>query len=107
VIARAPDARSMAAARAIARPERWMALGRDRDRVWGEYDGGDNYYVWARLDERAAGCNCGSPKDPCKHALALLLIAASPHAFEQRPIPAAFVRRSYERPRHAAPPHAG
>ncbi len=101
VIARAPDARSMSAARAIARPERWMALGRDRDRVWGEYDGGDNYYVWARLDERAAGCNCGSPKDPCKHALALLLLAASPLAFEQRPIPAAFVRRSYERPRYA------
>ncbi len=107
VIARAPDARSMTAARAIARPERWMALGRDRDRIWGEYDGGDNYYVWARLDERAAGCNCGSPKDPCKHAHALLQIAASPHAFEQRPIPAAFVRRSYERPRHAAPPQPG
>lgn len=105
VVARAPDARSMMAARAIARPERWMALGRDRDRVWGEYDGGDNYYVWARLDERVAGCNCASPKDPCKHALALLLIAASPHALEQRPIPAAFVRRSYERPRYVAQPH--
>ncbi len=107
VIARAPDARSMAAARAIARPERWMALGRDRDRVWGEYDGGDNYYVWARLDGPAAGCNCASPKDPCKHALALLLIAASPHAFEQRPIPAAFRRRSYDRPRYATPPPSG
>jgi uncharacterized protein (TIGR02996 family) len=106
VIARAPDARSMTAARAIARPERWMALGRDRDRVWGEYDGHDNYYVWARLDERVAGCNCPSPKDPCKHALALLLIAASPHALEQRPIPAAFVRRSYERPRYVAQPHS-
>jgi uncharacterized protein (TIGR02996 family) len=103
VVARAPDARSMTAARAIARPECWMTLGRDRDRVWGEYEGGDNYYVWARLDERGAGCNCPSPKDPCKHALALLLIAASPHAFEQRPIPEAFLRRSGQaRPRYGA-----
>jgi uncharacterized Zn finger protein len=93
----------MTAARAIARPECWMTLGRDRDRVWGEYEGGDNYYVWARLDERGAGCNCPSPKDPCKHALALLLIAASPHAFEQRPIPEAFLRRSGQaRPRYGA-----
>ena len=61
-IARAPDARSMTAARAIARPERWMELGRDRDRVWGEYDGSDNYYVWARLDDRQTGCNCPSAK---------------------------------------------
>ncbi len=50
VVACAPDARSMPAARAIARPERWLALGRDGRRVWGEYDGDDNYYVWARLD---------------------------------------------------------
>jgi uncharacterized protein (TIGR02996 family) len=106
VVARAPDARSMAAARAIARPERWMALGRDRGRVWGEYDGGDNYYVWAQLDGRAAGCSCPSPKDPCKHALALLLLAAS-RALEPRPIPAAFVRRSYDRPRYGAPPPSG
>jgi uncharacterized protein (TIGR02996 family) len=29
------------------------------------------------------GCNCGSPKHPCKHALGLLLLAArSPEAFE-------------------------
>ena len=101
VVARAPDARSMPAARAIARPERWLALGRDGRRVWGEYDGDDNYYVWARLDARDAGCNCPSRKDPCEHVLALLLIAASPHAhaLEPRPIPAAFVRRSYDRAR--------
>ena len=95
-IARAPDARSVTAARAIARPERWMELGRDRNRVWGEYDGSDNYYVWARLDDRQTGCNCQSAKDPCKHALALLLLAAQ-QALPPRPMPDAFARRSYGR----------
>jgi uncharacterized protein (TIGR02996 family) len=95
-IARAPDARSVTAARAIARPERWMVLGRDHDRVWGEYEGGDNYYVWARLDDRETGCNCASPKDPCKHALALLLLAAR-EALPPRPMPDAFARRSGDR----------
>jgi hypothetical protein len=92
-IARAPDARSVTAARAIARPERWMTLGRDRDRVWGEYEGGDHYYVWARLDDHQTGCNCQSTKDPCKHALALLLLAAR-QALPTRPMPDAFARRS-------------
>lgn len=98
VIARAPDARSLTAARAIAGAERWIAVGRDHDRVWGEYDGSDNYYVWARLGSHEAGCNCPSAKDPCKHVLALLLMA-SQDDLPARPIPDAFVRRMYERPR--------
>lgn len=92
VIARAPDARSVAAARAIARPERWLALGRDQRRVWGKYDDHDGYQVWARLDRDGApgACTCRSTKVPCKHVLALLLLAASPHPFAERPMPASY-----------------
>ncbi|HEU0029762.1 MAG TPA: TIGR02996 domain-containing protein [Kofleriaceae bacterium] len=100
VVERAPDAKSMIAARKLAHPDKWMVVARDHQRLWGEYDGSDNYYVWARLDTDDTGCNCGSPKDPCKHVLALLLIAAHGHALVERAIPAAFVRRSYERPRY-------
>ncbi|MDQ3368425.1 MAG: TIGR02996 domain-containing protein [Myxococcota bacterium] len=113
VIAYAPDARSMTAARGIARPERWLELGRDGAQLWGEYEGRDHstrassadsrvYYVFARLDRGDSGCTCSSPKDPCKHVLALLLIAAAQHPFAERPIPAAFRRRTYERPRYGA-----
>jgi hypothetical protein len=79
----------MIAARKIAVASEWMTLGFDprRERVWGEYEGRDHYYVYAELRDRAVGCGCGSPKSPCKHALALLLLAASQHAFPDAPMP--------------------
>ena len=104
VVRRAPDKPSMAAARKLARADKWLALGFDRmrDRLWGEYEGRDHYYVYAALRTREAGCDCGSPKDPCKHALALLLLGANQHAFPEQPCPAALVRNaSQERPRYA------
>ena len=104
VVRRAPDKPSMAAARKIARADKWLALGFDRmrDRLWGEYEGRDHYYVYAAVRTREAGCDCGSPKDPCKHALALLLLGANEHAFAEQPCPAALVRNaSQERPRYA------
>jgi uncharacterized Zn finger protein len=85
----------------LARPTKWLALGHDRrrDRVWGEYEGRDHYYVYAQLGGREAGCDCGSPKDPCKHALALLLLAANQHDFPEQAVPDALVRNaSQERP---------
>jgi uncharacterized Zn finger protein len=102
VVRRAPDKESMAAARKIARADKWLTLGYDqrRDRVWGEYEGRDHYYVFAQLrGARDAGCDCGSPKDPCKHALALLLLAANQHDFREANLPDALVRNaSRERP---------
>jgi uncharacterized protein (TIGR02996 family) len=91
---RAPDAASLVAARKIAVAGDWLALGYDRrrDRVWGEYEGRDHYYVYAHLRDRAVGCGCGSPKNPCKHALALLLLAANRHEFREAPIPDAVAR---------------
>lgn len=105
VVRRAPDPESMAAARKLARADKWLALGFDRrrDRVWGEYEGRDHYYVYAQLRGREAGCDCGSPKDPCKHALALLLLAANQHDFAEQASPDALVRNaSQERPRYYA-----
>jgi len=91
---RSPDRASLAAARKIAVAGEWIALGYDRklERVWGEYEGRDHYYVYAHLRDRACGCGCGSPKYPCKHALALLLLAANKHAFPDAPTPPAVAR---------------
>ena len=89
VLRRAPDHASILAARKIAIADQWMALGFDprRERVWGEYEGRDHYYVYAELRTRAVGCGCGSPKSPCKHALALMLLAANQHAFPDAQMP--------------------
>jgi uncharacterized protein (TIGR02996 family) len=96
VIRRAPDRASCEAARKLAVAELWLALGYDRrtERVWGEYEGRDHYYVYAHLRDRAVGCGCGSAKNPCKHALALLLLAARRHPYREAPIPDAVARNA-------------
>jgi uncharacterized protein (TIGR02996 family) len=100
VVARAPDARSMTAARGIANPGDWDSLGQDGPRIWGEYEGSDHYYVMVRTDSQDTSCGCASTKDPCKHALALLILAARGHAFEERPVPERLLRQTRERPRY-------
>ena len=98
---RTNDPRNAAAARELADASKWLALGRHGTRVWGEYEGRDHYYVFAQLDDRRCGCSCGSPRSPCKHALALLLLAARDHAFVERAPPEGLVRHaSVERPRY-------
>jgi uncharacterized protein (TIGR02996 family) len=94
VIDRAPDAASMTAARELAHPADWLAIGRDGDRIWGEYEGRDHYWVYARTADNDAGCSCPSPKHPCKHALALLLLATTKHVFPDRPAPSALLRHA-------------
>jgi uncharacterized protein (TIGR02996 family) len=103
VVAEAPDRASLTAARKVAHPAKWMALGYDarRDRVWGEYEGSDHYHVFVQFrgGHHEVGCECPSPKNPCKHAIALMLLAARQHAFPEREVPAAVVRHaSRERP---------
>lgn len=71
VEALAPDVRSVAAARPLLM-ERWAEAGRDAWGLWGRCRG---YRVAARLQEPASRCSCPSPKHPCKHALALMLLA--------------------------------
>ncbi len=91
---RAPDRASTVAARKIAHADQWLVLGYDPrlKRVWGEYEGRDHYYVYAHLNDRAVGCRCGSPKSPCKHALALLMLVADRFPFPQAAIPDALGR---------------
>jgi len=99
VLALAPDAASAAAARKIARPDRgWLEIGRDGERLWGEFEGSDFYYVMATVNGNRMGCSCPSAKDPCKHALALLLMATQQHIAERK-IPEAVVRNTQSRTR--------
>jgi uncharacterized protein (TIGR02996 family) len=101
VMRSAPDPQSREAARKLAVASKWIALGFDQRRswLWGEYEGRDHYYVFTALRGRERGCDCGSAKDPCKHVLALRLLAARLHSFDDRPVPEALVRNaSRERP---------
>jgi uncharacterized protein (TIGR02996 family) len=104
VVARAPDATSAQSARALANPKKWLIVGRDtkdRNRLWGEIEGRDHYYVLVNVVDRdETSCTCASPKDPCKHALALLFLAASQYDFEDRAIPDQLLRQSRDRPEY-------
>ena len=48
----------------------------------------------AQVKSREHGCGCGSPKDPCKHVLALLLLTARQHEFPEAPVPEALGRQA-------------
>lgn len=76
-LALAPDASSVAAAKKLAAPASWRALGRDARAVWGECRGSTFYRVGVALDDLASRCSCPSRKIPCKHALSLMLLAPS------------------------------
>jgi hypothetical protein len=84
VMAVAPDASSIAAARKLAGPAPWSDLGADDTAVWGACKGsGKNpYQTQVELAEPAYRCSCPSRKFPCKHALGLLLLwSAQPASF--------------------------
>lgn len=76
VLALAPDASSVKAARGLLKPGQWPTLGFDGNAVWGECKGSGSkpYQVEADLSGPAFKCSCPSRKFPCKHALALLLL---------------------------------
>ncbi len=79
VLGLAPDAGSARAARALARPRQWSALGSNSSLVWGKCQGSarEPYQVTVDLNEPAFRCTCPSRKFPCKHGLALLLMWAA------------------------------
>lgn len=84
----APDGRAFADGKKLAKPAAWRRLGRDGDAVWGVALGskGEPYAVLARSLEDAR-CSCPSRKQPCKHALGLLLLVAAGHAFSEEALP--------------------
>ncbi len=109
VLALAPDTSSAQAARGLAAPHKWLALNLTPQALWGECrgSGANPYQVQAALDGLALHCTCPSRKHPCKHSLALLLLAAH-HAEQFTPAaPPDWVRAWLaERARRAAPPAA-
>ncbi|MCB1769707.1 MAG: SWIM zinc finger family protein [Candidatus Competibacteraceae bacterium] len=76
IVAFAPDDASVKAARGLARPGKWAALGQNNRALWGECKGSALYQVCVDLAEPAFKCTCPSRKFPCKHALGLLLMAS-------------------------------
>ena len=76
VVALAPDAKSVSAARALTSLRTWSDLGCTDSLVWGKCQGRGStpYQVTVDLTEPAFKCTCPSRKFPCKHGVALLLI---------------------------------
>ena len=76
VVALAPDDRSVAAARRLAKPGPWSDTGSTDTLLWGKCQGSGStpYQVSVDLTGPAARCTCPSRKFPCKHGLALLLL---------------------------------
>ncbi len=78
VLALAPDLAVGQAARGLAIPAHWAALGADEPGVWGLYRGtsAEPYDVVVDRAGPAWRCSCPSRKLPCKHAVGLLLLWA-------------------------------
>ncbi len=78
ILGLAPDTQVAHAARSLAHPGKWQNLGLDEGVAWGEFQGSGNkpYQVAVGLEGPAFKCNCPSRKRPCKHALALFMLAA-------------------------------
>jgi hypothetical protein len=81
ILALAPDAASVKAARGLARPGPWSDTGATETLLWGSCQGSGKkpYQVSVDLTGPSAKCSCPSRKFPCKHGLALLLLWAGGH----------------------------
>jgi hypothetical protein len=77
VLALAPDPSSASAARKLGVARPWKNLGRSARAMWGECQGSALYQVRVDLTDMATKCTCPSRKFPCKHALGMLLLAAT------------------------------
>lgn len=77
VLALAPDPAAAVAGRKLGVRRPWRNLGRSERALWGECQGTALYQVRADLSDLAAHCSCPSSKNPCKHSLGLMLLAAN------------------------------
>jgi len=79
----APDTASIKAGRKLAAEKHWIDLGHDDAALWGQCQGSALYQTGVDRTDLTARCSCPDRKFPCKHALGLLLLAATaPDAFE-------------------------
>src|SRR5215470_4938534 len=103
LLGRGTSAAQVAAASALARPERWRSLQQQGDAVWGEIVGTAPYRVACLPAEPAFSCTCPAQRKPCKHALALLMtFARAPEAFAAAVAPAWVVEWAAARAKRAA-----
>ncbi len=65
----------------IADPKAWRRAGVDGDTRWARYRGEDDYELYVVRDLSEFGCTCPSSYQPCKHVIALALLA------ERQPLP--------------------
>lgn len=72
----APDASSLEQARRLFFAKRWQTLQGNGQYLWGEYETayGHKSSAIVRLEPPLFRCSCKSPRRPCKHALALVLL---------------------------------
>ena len=77
VSALAPDSSSAAAGKKLMGLKNWPELGRSDEALWGKCQGSAVYQVRVDLANMGSSCSCPSRKFPCKHALGLLMLAAS------------------------------
>jgi len=89
VVEMAPDAASAAAGKKLVAAHNWRELGRSPAVLWGKCQGSSVYQVRVDLVNLGYNCSCPSRKFPCKHVLALLMLAIqSPEAVAQVEAPA-------------------
>ena len=73
----APDDNTLKRAEQLASPRRWIFVERNDRALWGECSGSgaDPYRAVVDMNGPAYKCSCPVKRFPCKHALALLLMA--------------------------------
>jgi SWIM zinc finger len=71
----APDPAAAAAGKSLATVKYWTELGRSESALWGKCQGSAVYQVKVDLVQIAFNCTCPSRKIPCKHVLAVLMLA--------------------------------
>ena len=81
----------MHVAEEIADPKAWRHAGEDGNLRWARYRGDDEYELYVSTDLERYACTCPSSIQPCKHVVALALVAernglpsASDHALVER-----------------------
>ena len=87
----APDDGTLRRAESLANPRMWIIAERNERALWGECrgSGSEPYRAIVDMHGPAYKCNCPVKRFPCKHTLALLLMAASedPNAFGKNTTP--------------------
>lgn len=77
VLTMAPDASSATAGKKLGNAKHWKNVGQSPAALWGECQGSALYQVRVDLSTITLQCSCPSRKQPCKHGLGLLLLAAT------------------------------